>query len=381
MIYLDNASTTKVAPEVYQAMKPYLKKEYGNPSSKYYSLAKSSENAVSVARRKLASLLKCEEDEIIFTSGATESNNFIIKGIANAKKQEGQHIITTAIEHKSVLETCRYMESKGWKVSYLEPDENGRIKASKLEKAIDDNTVLISIMWANNELGSLNNIDQFAEIAEEHDIFFHTDATQIIGKKEISLSELGVNAISLSAHKIHGPKGIGGVYLSNDDLGFKPDIEPLMHGGNQEYGLRGGTLSVHNIVGFGKAAELYEQSFKESVKKINELENQLREKLEQEFDQIIFNDGNIDQKIPGIVSIMIPGTNNEFILSQLDNDIAISTGSACSIGEPSHVLKNIGLKEEAIVSSYRISISKYNDAKEIDSFVDSFSRLVKKYID
>lgn len=370
MIYLDNSATTRIDPKVKKAMLPYLNEQYGNPAvAKYYTLAEHSQQAVNQARTNLAKLINCDTDELIFTSGATESNNFILKGIANYYSDKGNHIITSKMEHKSVLKTCQFLEKQGYKITYLDINKKGKINPEKIKDSITENTILISIMWGNNEIGTMNNISEIANIAKDKDILFHTDATQVLGKVNIDAKKVPFDFLSCSAHKIYGPKGVGAAYIKKDDLGFKKEITPLLHGGKQENGLRGGTLSVHNIVGFGKAAEIAYNKKNEYMKKIKNLEKDLKNKLKNNFSNIKFN-GDQKQKIPGIINITIPGINNEFFISDIRDKIAISTGSACSINEPSHTLKSLGLKKSEIISSIRISLGKFNTKKDIEDFID-----------
>ncbi|MFW6025411.1 MAG: cysteine desulfurase family protein [Candidatus Woesearchaeota archaeon] len=369
MIYLDNSATTKVDKRVVEAMIPYLNEVYGNPSSKYYTLATSAKKAVKKARSQVAKLLNCSPEEIIFTSGATESNNFIIKGIADFYKDQGNHIITSSIEHKSVLETCKYLSDKNYEITFIEPDKKGKINPEKIKSNIKEDTILISIMWGNNELGTLNDVNSIAKIAEENDSFFHTDATQVVGKNNVNLNDIPVDLLSCSAHKFHGPKGVGIAYIKTDDLGFRKKITPLLHGGEQEFKLRAGTLSVHNIVGMGKAAEIANNEMKKYIPKIEELEKVLKENLIEVNDNIKFN-GDQKNKIPGIINVTIPGINNELFIKEHKKKIAISTGSACSITEPSHVLKAIGLTEQEIMATLRISLSKYNDKNKIINLIN-----------
>jgi len=371
MIYLDNAATTKIDDRVFEIMKPYLTNEFGNPSSKYYVIANNASDAVKEARKNLAELLGSNPDELIFTSGATESNNFIIKGVADKYKEQGNHIITSSIEHKSVISTCNYLEKQGYEVTYIEPDTNGVISPEDVEKSIKDNTILISLFWGNNEIGSLNDIEKISEIVSNNSILFHTDATQVVGKIDIGLSSSNIDFLSMSGHKIHGPKGIGIAYIAEDEYGFKNKITPLLHGGEQEYNLRAGTLPVHNIVGIGKAAEIANKEKKDYITKIKELENYFKNELKNIKPNAIFN-GDQNNKIPGIINITVPGINNEFFIKEIKDGIAISTGSACSITEPSHVLKAIGLNEREIMATLRISISKYNDKEDITKLLDEF---------
>jgi cysteine desulfurase len=369
MLYLDNSATTPIHPEVKDAMLPYLLEEFGNPSSKYYSVAENASKAVKEARHSLASLLGCNDSEIIFTSGSTESNNMIIKGVADYYYTKGNHIITTKVEHPSVLETCKYLEGKGYEISYLDVDQFGRIKPDDLQNEIKENTILVTIMWGNNELGSLNNMDAISEICMKRDVLLHTDATQVLGKVEVNLTNYpGITFLSCSAHKFHGPKGIGAAYIRKDRYDILTKITPLLHGGGQEQGIRSGTLAVHNIVGMGKAAEIANCHLTDNINKLIDLEKYLSNKLLNKFgDQIIFNN-DIKEKIPGIVSVQFKGINNELLVKNLAPVIAASTGSACSTSKPSHVLSAIGLSIDQVRSTIRFSMSSFIEKDDLDIF-------------
>lgn len=371
MLYLDNNATTSILPEVKDAMLPYLLEEYGNPSSKYYSLASNAKNAVEDARINIATLLKCLPEEIIFTSGATESNNMIIKGLADYYgDSKGNCIITSKVEHAAIIETCKYLETKGFNVTYLDVDQYGRIDIKQLKKIIvSTHPLLVSIMWGNNELGSLNPAEKIASICYENNVFFHTDGTQVIGKCPISLVDHpGIQFLSGSAHKIHGPKGIGVAIIRKDKLGLSVKLTPLIHGGGQEYGYRSGTLAVHDIVGFGKAAEIAQRTLIENNHKLQLLERTLTNILTAKFgNNIIFNNDTIN-KVPGVLSVQFKGINNEVLVRKLSKYIALSTGSACSSSKPSHVLSAIGLSVEQIRETVRFSLSSNIDPKELDIF-------------
>lgn len=370
MLYLDNSATTQVLPEVKEAMLPFLLEEFGNPSSKYYSLATNAKEAVETARKNVSRLVGCDEDEVVFTSGATESNNFILKGVAHSFKERGNHIVTSKVEHPSILETCKYLENIGFRVTYLDVDAFGRVSTEQIHDVIlEDKPILISIMWGNNELGSLNPISDIAAICKENNVFFHTDATQVIGKVAVDLSEVeGLNFISFSAHKFHGPKGVGVSVLRKDDLGLPFQITPLLHGGGQERDIRSGTLPVHNIVGMGKAAELANKNLKQNIEQLQKLEQELTFILSSKFeDKIKFNNDNKD-KIPGILSIQFKGINNETLVRNLAPVAAVSTGSACSSSKPSHVLQNIGLSLEEVRSTIRFSLSSTISLDELEIF-------------
>lgn len=370
MLYLDNSATTKVDPEVVKEMMPYLQEEYGNPSSKYYPLAVNAKTAVKIARRRLAILLDCDEDEIIFTSGATESNNMVLKGVADLNTSK-KHIITSKVEHPSVLEVCKYLENKGFHITYLDVDQFGRINTSQLEeKIIQSPPSLVSIIWGNNETGSLNNIEEIARICSEHNVYFHTDATQVLGKFDINLKKLtGIRFLSLSAHKVFGPKGVGACFIRKENNSLKTKITPLLHGGSQENGYRSGTLAVHNIVGLGKAAELAGQRREENSKKLNQLELFLKNILIESFkDQVEFYSDTID-KIPGILSVRFKDiTHNEIMIKKLSPYIALSAGSACSSGKPSHVLRAMGKSLEQIQQTVRISLSPSITREDLEIF-------------
>ncbi|MBB5180260.1 cysteine desulfurase [Planomicrobium koreense] len=369
MLYLDNSATTKVDPEVYDAMLPYLLEEFGNPSSKYYPQAVNSKNAVAEARKNVADLLGVSSKEIIFTSGSTEGNNMIIKGAADYYADKGNHIITTSTEHPSVLETCRYLETKGFEVTYLPVDQFGRVSLDDFKRSFKDSTILATVIWGNNELGSLNNIKELSDYCLEQDIFFHTDATQVIGKVDINLEDFpGISFLSCSAHKFHGPKGVGCVYIKKDQYDMLTPLTPLYHGGGQENNFRSGTLAVPGIIGIGKAAELARERMTDNIKRLEENEDYLTKILKEKFSDVIAFNNDVSNKIPGILNVQFKGINNELLLKQLAPVIAASTGSACSSSKPSHVLQAIGLSLEQIRSTIRFSLSFQIYREELDVF-------------
>ncbi|ERI94638.1 aminotransferase, class V [Clostridiales bacterium oral taxon 876 str. F0540] len=386
MIYLDNSATTPIDPEVLDAMMPYLKEEFGNPSSRHYTLAKNAERAVEEAREKLASLINSKPDEIIFTSGASESNNFVIKGVADYKKfydNGGNHIITSKVEHKSVLQTCKFLNGeaylnkdknkrrsyvarkienkkvdRGYEVTFLDVNEYGQVSDINLNEAIKDNTILVSLIWGNNEIASLNNIKSLSSTAKSRNILFHSDATQVLGKVDIDVNDIPVDFLSFSAHKIYGPKGVGACYMRKNKASL-PDITALIHGGLQEYGYRAGTHAVHNIVGFGKAAEIAKRDMKNYVNKLTELEIGAKKMLKAKFPDVEFL-GDPENHIPGVIPMILPGVINEMLIERLGDDVAISSGSACSIGAPSYVIDAIG-NTNFSNNFIRVSISKYHN--------------------
>ena len=368
MLYLDNSSTTPVYPEVLDTMLPYFMEEFGNPSSKYYSLAENSKNAVENARSQISKFLNCQPEELYFTSGATESNNWVLKSVSSRLECQ---LITTVAEHSSNMEIAKYLnEELKIHVEYLEVDQFGRIKMDDLENALKSRpTSLVSIIWGNNELGSLNDIEKASELAVKYGALFHTDATHVIGKKQIHLSELqNVHFLSGSAHKFNGPKGIGFAYLKNDEDGLPRRITPLLHGGGQEHGLRGGTLAVPLIVGMGKAAEIHHTNLSKNIRKLEQLEIKLVHILDSKFGNHIKYNSDHQEKIPGIVNVQFVGLNNEVLVKQLAPVMAVSTGSACSSSKPSHVLQAIGLSLDQVRSSIRFSLSSSIVEKDLEVF-------------
>lgn len=369
MVYLDNCATTKIYPEVKDAMLPYLMQEYGNPSSKFYQQALNALEAVKKARTFVASLLGCDQTEIIFTSGATESNNMIIKGVADFYRNKGNHLVTTKVEHPSVLETCKYLEEKGYEVTYLDVDRFGRIDFKHLVSAIKETTILVSVIWGNNEIGSLNDIKSISEICLDKGVLFHTDATQVVGKVDFNLSNFpGITFLSCSGHKFHGPKGVGTTFVRKNEYGELTEFTPLLHGGGQEQGVRSGTLAVHNIVGVGKAAEITKLNLTNNISHLENLENYLRSILEHRFSGHIKFNNDTSNKIPGILSVIFQGVNNELLLKNIAPLIAASTGSACSSTKPSHVLRAIGLTLDEIRSTVRFSLSNFIKEEDMDIF-------------
>ena len=366
MLYLDNSATTKVLPEVYNEMVPYISEYYGNPNSKYYAQALKSQDAVKLARNRVAQFINCQDDEVIFTSGATESNNFILKGYTHANKSKGNHIIVSSIEHSCILNTAKFLEGEGFEVTYLPVNHDGVVDPQVLENNIKDNTILVSIMWANNELGSINDIKALSKICKKHKIKFHTDATQFAGKGLIDLQEFeDIDFLSMSAHKFYGTKGIGMVFIRKDEYGFYPELTPLIHGGGQEYDLRSGTLAVHQIVGMGKAAELAKINLEENIAKLKKYEVQFITKMEEIFDDRICINSTYENKVPGLVSIRIKDYNNQLFLKEAADVLCASTGSACSNAKPSYVLKACGYSDDEIRETIRFSLSSYG---EYDNF-------------
>lgn len=373
MLYLDNSATTKIHPEVLEAMLPYLQEEYGNPSSKFYSLAENAKKAVATAREQVAQLLGCDPDEVVFTSGATESNNMIIKGVADYyghKDNSSKYLLTSAAEHPSVLETVEFLGERGYKTKFLDVDTYARLNIENVKETVDQiHPILTSFMWGNNEIGSLNPIDELSDFFTTNDLFFHTDATQVIGKIPVDLRKhRGIRFLSMSAHKIGGPKGIGAAIIRKQSKEIFTRLTPLLHGGGQENNYRSGTLAVHNIVGLGKAAEIASLSLEKNVQRLTQLENYLVDILKNNLrDKIIFNSDDHD-KIPGLISLQFIGVNNELLLKKLSNFIALSSGSACSSSKPSHVLSATGKTLEEVRQTIRITLGSDVSEKDLDIF-------------
>lgn len=371
-VYFDNSATTKTDERVIEAMMPYITENYGNPSS-IYKIGRENRKAVEEAREQVAKALNCEPNEIYFTNGGSESDNTAIRGIAYAYKNKGNHIITSKIEHPAVLETCKQLEKEGFEVSYIGVDENGIIKLDELKNAIKPTTTLISIMFANNEIGTIEPIEEIGKIAKENNIFFHTDAVQAVGNVEIDVKKLNIDALSMSGHKFYGPKGIGALYVKK---GIK--FEKLINGGHQERNKRAGTENVAGIVGLGKAIELAYQELDEHNKKIKELRDYYVEQVKAKIPYIRIN-GDETKRLPGNSNISFRFIEGEGLLLNLDlKGICASSGSACTSGslDPSHVLLTIGLPHEIAHGSLRISIGKYNTKEEVDYLVENLVEII-----
>ncbi|MCG2715277.1 MAG: cysteine desulfurase NifS [Candidatus Marinimicrobia bacterium] len=374
MIYLDHAATTSTDPEVLEAMLPYFHEHYGNPSS-IYSMSRVSKNAIENAREIVANALGANPKEIVFTSSGSESDNFAIKGVALAKQQKGNHIITSSIEHHAVLYTCKFLEKNGFNITYLPVDNDGIIKLDELEKAITPQTILITVMHANNEIGTIQPIRQIGEIARKHGITFHTDAVQTFGHIPVNVDDLNVDVLSVSGHKFYGPKGVGALYIRK---GIK--ITPLIHGGDQEQHRRASTENVPGIIGLGKAVEIAGKVMKSEAIRQTKLRNEFIRAILDNIDDARLN-GHISLRLPNNVNISFEGIEGESILLNLDMErIAASTGSACSSSslEPSHVLLSIGLTHEFAHGSVRFTIGKQTTKDELEHVIEVLPGIVKK---
>jgi len=362
-IYLDYSSTTPVDPRVAEKMMKYLTQDgiFGNPSSRIHRYAWQAEEAVDFSRNQIASLLGADSHEIIFTSGATESNNLAIKGVAQSYCEKGKHIITSITEHKSVLDTCKQLEYQGFEITRLIPKTNGLLSLEQINNAIRKDTILISIMHVNNETGVIQDIKEFGNLCYHHNIFFHVDATQSVGKLPINLSMLSIDLMSFSAHKLYGPKGIGGLYICKRK---KINVKAQIHGGNQERGIRSGTLPVHQIVGMGEAFHLAGKEISEEMNRLYLLRNELWNNL-QKIGEITLN-VDLKHTIPTLLNVSFHNIDGELLLATL-KDLAISSGSACTSykTEPSYVLRALGIKDELAYSSIRFSLGRFTTKEEI----------------
>ncbi len=374
MIYLDNAATTRTAPEVVEAMLPYFSENYGNPSA-IYSIGSAAKKAVNQARRTIAAAIGAKQEEIYFTAGGSESDNWAIRAAAESRADRGRHIITTQIEHHAVLHTCEFLEKRGFEVTYLKVDGAGRIDPEKLKNAIRSDTILISVMYANNEVGTIEPVREIGAIAREKGILFHTDAVQAFGQIPINVGELGVDMLSASAHKLNGPKGVGFLYIRS---GLK--LCPLIRGGAQERNKRAGTENVPGIVGFGRAVELALDRMEEKTKKEQVLRDYLIERIEREIPYCRLN-GHRTKRLPGNVNFSFRYIEGESMLIMLDRKgICASSGSACTSGslDPSHVLQALGLSHEEAHGSLRMTLSEENTREELDYVVECLREITDR---
>ncbi len=370
--YFDNAATTKVKEEVLKEMFPYFSVEYGNPSS-MYSIGRSSRRAIETARKRVAELINCKPKEIYFTSCGSESDNMALKGIAYANKEKGNHIITSKIEHPAILNSCKTLEKQGYRITYLNVDEEGNIDISELENSINDDTILISIMFANNEIGTIEPIEQISKIAKKHNIIFHTDAVQACGNIKIDVKEMGIDMLSLSGHKINAPKGVGALYVREGI-----EFDRFLDGGHQEKNKRAGTENVAEIVGLGKACEIAKNNLEAHINKLKELRDFYINQVEEKIENIKLN-GPRDNRLPGNANISFKGVNGSELLLKLDEKgICASAGSACSTGSssPSHVLISIGLDSKMAEGTLRVSFGEENSKEDVKYLVENLENIV-----
>ena len=375
-IYLDYASTTPVDPRVASKMMEFLtpEGEFGNPASRSHRFGWKADEAVEEARSHVANLVNCDPREVVWTSGATEADNLAIKGVARFYKSKGNHIITSKIEHKAVLDPCRQLEREGFEVTYLDPDDKGVISPEAVKAAIKDSTVLVSIMHINNELGTVNDISKIGDVTRDKGIFFHVDAAQSTGKVNIDLEKMSVDLMSFSAHKTYGPKGVGALYVRR-----KPRVrlEALIHGGGHERGMRSGTLATHQIVGMGEAFRLARKEMEEDHKKIAKYHEKFLDKVK-EIDHVYIN-GDLNNKVPNILNVSFNFVEGESLIMGL-KDIAVSSGSACTSAslEPSYVLRALGRKDELAHSSIRFSFGRFTSDDDVKNTLDILGNVVHR---
>ncbi len=377
LVYLDHNATTPVHPEVLEAMIPYLKDNYGNASS-IHGKGRDAREAVEHARETIASFLGTKPNTIYFTSGGTEANNFALKGVGFKNKAKGNHIISTRIEHPCVLDTCKFMESQAFEVTLLPVDRQGKVTVESLKKAMTDRTILVSVMHANNEVGTIQPIRELAHVAKEKGVYFHTDAVQSFGKIPVTVDALGVDLLSVSGHKLYGPKGVGFLYIRKDVR-----ILPHQHGGHHERGLRAGTENVTGIVGLGKAVELAQKELEARMEHLRSLQEKFLQGILKNVDRVVLN-GHPTERIPGTVNLGIEGVEGESMAINCDlKGICISTGSACTAGslEPSHVLVAMGVPQDVARGTVRFSFGYENTDEDVDYCLSEIPKIVKKLRD
>ncbi|HWZ31173.1 MAG TPA: IscS subfamily cysteine desulfurase [Bryobacteraceae bacterium] len=375
-IYMDNHATTPLDPRVFEAMKPYFCEIFGNPASRNHSFGWQAADAVEKARKQVAELIGASGKEIVFTSGATESNNLALKGVAQMYAEKGNHIITAATEHKAVLDTCKRLEKDGVRVTYLPVEPNGLVDLEKLSAAITDATILVSIMHAHNEIGVVQNIREIGRIGKERGVLVHTDAAQSAGKIPVDVAKDNIDLLSLSAHKIYGPKGIGALYVRGRDP--RVQITAQMDGGGHERGMRSGTLNVPGIVGLGAACAIAKAEMPEESKRMAHVRDKLRDRLLAGLDEVYVN-GTLDSRLPNNLNLSFAYVESESLMMGI-NDVAVSSGSACTSAtlEPSYVLKALGVGDERAHSSIRFGLGRFNTEEEVDYVAAKVIDVVKK---
>ena len=374
-IYMDNHATTPMDPRVLDAMLPYFGKIFGNAASRNHQFGWEAEQAVDKAREQIAKLIGCTPKEIIFTSGATESNNLAIKGIAEMYKERGNHIITQVTEHKAVLDTCKKLERQGFEVTYLPVETDGLVSVEKLKVAMTEKTILVTIMFANNEIGVIQPVEEIGKLCHEKGVIFHTDAVQAVGKIPVNVQAMNIDVLSLTAHKIYGPKGVGALYVRRRNP--RVQITEQINGGGHERGMRSGTLNVPGIVGLGAACEIAGAEMVEETARLKGLRDYLEQKFEGALDYVHVN-GNMDHHLPGNLNMSFVHVEGESLLMGI-NDIAVSSGSACTSAtlEPSYVLKALGLGDDVAHSSIRFGLGRFNNKAEVDYVSDKVIDVVK----
>lgn len=375
-IYMDNHATTVVDPRVVEEILPYFSEKFGNAASRNHSFGWAGEEAVETARERVANLIGATSKEIIFTSGATESDNLAIKGVAEMYREKGNHIITAVTEHKAVLDTCKRLEKYGYRVTYLPVQKDGLLDLEDLKRAIDDTTILVTIMAANNEIGVIQPITEIGELCHERGVIFHSDAAQAVGKIPIDVSKQNLDLVSISAHKMYGPKGVGALYVRRKNPRLQ--LSPIIDGGGHERGMRSGTLNVPGIAGLGKACALCREEMPTESCRLAGLRNRLREKITSRLDHVYVN-GSIEHRLPGNLNISFAYVEGESLLMGI-NDVAVSSGSACTSAalEPSYVLRALGTEDELAHSSIRFGLGRFNTEAEVDYVADRVVETVER---
>ena len=376
-IYMDNQATTAVDPRVLEAMLPFFSVKFGNAASRNHAFGWESEAAVDHAREQIAKLIGAYSPrEIVFTSGATESDNLAIKGVAESYKQKGNHIVTCVTEHKAVLDSCKFLEKRGYSITYLPVDRYGLVDVDRLEKVLTDKTILISVMAANNEIGTLQPVQKIGRVAKEKGILFHTDATQAVGKIPVNVDAMGVDLLSVSAHKMYGPKGVGALYVRS--VAPRVKLTPIIDGGGHERGMRSGTLNVPGIVGLGEACAIAQKEMAEEGERLIALRERLKNEIFRQLDEVFVN-GHPTERLPGNMNMSFAFVEGESLLMGL-KEIAVSTGSACTSAslEPSYVLRAIGVEEELAHTSIRFGLGRFNTLEEVDYTVQRVVEEVRR---
>lgn len=373
-IYLDNHSTTPCDPRVLEMMLPYFTEKFGNAASRNHSFGWEAEEAVEVARKQIAHLIHADAKEIIFTSGATESDNLALQGVVEMYREKGNHIITSSTEHRAVIDTAKYLEKKGVKVTFLPVDKAGMVSPDDVRNAITDQTILISIMMANNEIGTINPVAAIGKVAKEKGVLFHCDATQGVGKIPVNVQEMGIDLMSFTAHKIYGPKGVGALYVRRKAPRVR--LEAMMYGGGHERGMRSGTLAVPLIVGFGKACELCEQEMSTESVRMAKMRDRLQEGIMKGMDEVYLN-GHPTERLPNNLNISFAYVEGEALLMGV-KEIALSSGSACTSAtlEPSYVLRALGVGSDLAHSSIRFGLGRFNTDEEVEYTIDRMIKAV-----
>ncbi len=375
-IYLDNQATTPIDPKVLSAMEPWLKDKFGNAASRNHPYGWEAEEAVEISRENVAGIIGAIPKEIIFTSGATEANNIALQGVARFYTEKGRHIITLKTEHKAVLDVCDYLEKEGFEITRFPVQKDGLLDIEKFEGSIRPDTIMASVMHANNEIGVIQPILEIGQICKKKNIIFHVDAAQSVGKIPVDINKMGIDLLSISAHKLYGPKGVGAIYLRRKDP--RVQLQPIMYGGGHERGIRSGTLPVPSIVGFGKACEISQHVMVEESEKIQSLRDTLMRMIRENITKASIN-GSMEKRLPGNLNMSFPGANNEAIISGVP-EIAISSGAACtsSTMEASHVLLALGLSKNEAYSALRFGIGRFNTKEDLEIAANGISRCMQK---